>query len=431
MQKPARTREVWYKLDNAAIIFPAVSGDRNTNVFRLCCELRENVDPEILQQALDIAMRSFPYFRVVMRRGLFWFYLERSELLPKVELENERPCNRIFYKNVKELLLRVSYYNRRVNLEVFHSVADGAGAIQLLHTMIHQYILLRYAQELPENLPAPHNEAPPSHMEEDSFRRYYKPGDKKSPFKRKAFTIAGTLLPSGTISVIEATVPTGQMLALAKSKGATITAYLAALLIFSIYRELMPRRAVLHNIGLTIPVDLRGHFVSESSRNFFSVVEVNYNFSQEPDDFDSVLRSVAEQLSKKVDKGALSARLSYTMAVQKNILTRFTPLFLKNLILRIAYHKAETCTTSALSNMGRITVPEPFNGYISRFVCLLNPTALHRVKACVCSFEDQLVIAFSSCIAETQAQKFFVRHLTQNGVEVCLRCNGVNNDEIL
>ena len=43
----------WRKLDNAALAFPLVTGKDDTRVFRFYCELKEEVDPELLQQALD------------------------------------------------------------------------------------------------------------------------------------------------------------------------------------------------------------------------------------------------------------------------------------------------------------------------------------------------------------------------------------------
>ena len=52
-------QDTWYHLDNAANLFPAVSGDKNTNVFRLSCELRDIVNKELLQQAVVTALRSF------------------------------------------------------------------------------------------------------------------------------------------------------------------------------------------------------------------------------------------------------------------------------------------------------------------------------------------------------------------------------------
>ena len=43
----------WYKLDNSAKIMPSTTTHLNTNVFRLVCTLKEDVDSKILQEALD------------------------------------------------------------------------------------------------------------------------------------------------------------------------------------------------------------------------------------------------------------------------------------------------------------------------------------------------------------------------------------------
>ncbi|MDL2234512.1 hypothetical protein LJC63_13180, partial [Ruminococcaceae bacterium OttesenSCG-928-L11] len=266
--------------------------------------------------------------------------------------------------------------------------------------------------------------APPAHMVEDSFKHHYDPSMKKSPFKEKAYTISGTLLPPDAVKIISARMPTSQILKLAKDKGTTITAYLSALMIVSIYKGLVPKRAMSKTIGVNVPVDLRGHFTSETARNFFSVVEVGYNFQSGPADFDTVLASVTNQLRQKTTPEMLALRMNYNMAVQRNIFTGITPLFLKNLVLRAAYHQSETGTTCALSNMGRITMPEPFAGYIHSFHCLLNPTPIHRLKATVTSFREQFIINFTSCIEETKAQRLFLTYLAYHGVDITITCNG-------
>ena len=46
----------WSRLDNAAKIFPSTSTSRDSKVFRFACQLREEVEPEILQHALDRTM---------------------------------------------------------------------------------------------------------------------------------------------------------------------------------------------------------------------------------------------------------------------------------------------------------------------------------------------------------------------------------------
>lgn len=70
----------WRKLDNAALAFPLVTGKNDSRVFRFYCQLKEEVDPDILQKALDQTMEKYPLFQAVLRKGLFWFYLERRDI---------------------------------------------------------------------------------------------------------------------------------------------------------------------------------------------------------------------------------------------------------------------------------------------------------------------------------------------------------------
>ena len=66
----------WHRLDNAANVFPLISHENFSNVFRLAAELKESVQPEILQTALDLTLNTFGNFNFRMRKGFFWFYFE-------------------------------------------------------------------------------------------------------------------------------------------------------------------------------------------------------------------------------------------------------------------------------------------------------------------------------------------------------------------
>ena len=77
----------WRKLDNAAKLYSAASNKKDTRVFRFYCELKEEVKPTILQKALNQTMETFPMFLMVLRKGLFWHYLEKSNLKPVVTEE--------------------------------------------------------------------------------------------------------------------------------------------------------------------------------------------------------------------------------------------------------------------------------------------------------------------------------------------------------
>ena len=129
----------WRKLDNAALAFPLVTGKNDTRVFRFYCQLKEEVAGEVLQTALDQTMEKYPLFQTVLRKGLFWFYLEHRELRALAVPETEPPCSRLYIPDKKTLLFQVSYYKNRINFEVFHALTDGTGAMHFLQELVQNY----------------------------------------------------------------------------------------------------------------------------------------------------------------------------------------------------------------------------------------------------------------------------------------------------
>ena len=113
----------WSRLDNAAKIFPANSSERDTKVFRFCCQLKAEVQPEILQQALDRTLIEFPNFRFVLRHGLFWYYFEQGDFRPVVSPEENPPCTTL-YRDARSPLFAVTYHRCRINVAVSHALTD-------------------------------------------------------------------------------------------------------------------------------------------------------------------------------------------------------------------------------------------------------------------------------------------------------------------
>ena len=52
----------WHRLDNAAKIFPAVSTDKRSNVFRLSFYLDHDVDQDLLKEAAHKSLERFQIF---------------------------------------------------------------------------------------------------------------------------------------------------------------------------------------------------------------------------------------------------------------------------------------------------------------------------------------------------------------------------------
>ena len=78
----------WYKLDNAAKIFPFIFSKKDTNSFRLSCVFYEDIIVENLEPALKKALHRFPTFYVKLRRGIFWNYFDHNNAKPLIKEEN-------------------------------------------------------------------------------------------------------------------------------------------------------------------------------------------------------------------------------------------------------------------------------------------------------------------------------------------------------
>ena len=94
----------WWRLDNAAKIFPSTSSAHDSKVFRFFCELEEEIEPAALQAALDKTMERFPIYRCVLRRGWFWYYLEESPLPAPACPEQLPPCFPVYPSPRRSLL---------------------------------------------------------------------------------------------------------------------------------------------------------------------------------------------------------------------------------------------------------------------------------------------------------------------------------------
>ena len=81
----------WFRLDNAALIFPAIMRRNWSNAFRLSATLTEPVDTALLRQAALALRPRFPTFFVRLRAGLFWFRLERTDEPVQIEEDYAYP----------------------------------------------------------------------------------------------------------------------------------------------------------------------------------------------------------------------------------------------------------------------------------------------------------------------------------------------------
>ncbi len=113
MKKEKEQKLYWRRLDNSAKIFPISAGKKYSTVFRLSVVLKENVNPRVLEKALQNALETYQSFKVRMKAGLFWYYLEHNPKDPIIEEEKEYPCQYINPKTNNNYLFKVTYFEKK------------------------------------------------------------------------------------------------------------------------------------------------------------------------------------------------------------------------------------------------------------------------------------------------------------------------------
>ena len=414
----------WDKLDNTAHLFPVIAGESMTNVYRISVTLCEDIVPDILQQALDIVLPKFDVFNVRLRMGVFWYYFEENgKKAPRVVEEGLFPCRQIQPNRNQSYLFRVTYYKRRINLEVFHVLTDGMGGVNFLRELTYQYLRLAHPQLLEVTNDGLSEET--SLNREDSFVKNYKQSKASGFKKEKAYILKLEKLPKGEFGVMHGYMPVSGLKEVSHRYGVSINEYLVACYIWSIYSECLHGMPSDKPIRVAVPVNLRPFYDSVTTKNFFVMVSAEFMPDKAGYTFEDIVAIVKESLGSQITKEHLEDLFSYSVSNQMNILMRPIPLPIKNLAINAVYTKSALANTTTITNIGNISIEEAYKPYIEMFHAFIAMSKGQSLKGTICSYGDTLVFTFTSIFSETMVQRAFFRQITRDGVDVSIETNGV------
>lgn len=427
-ERPRKRRDShiprWDRLDNTAHLFPVIAGESMTNTYRIAVELTEEVDGAKLQEALNIVLPKFDLFNVRMRTGFFWYYFEENgKKAPTVKQEHTYPCRFIQPNKYRGYMFRVRYYKKRISLEVFHVLTDGMGGINFLKELTYQYLRLVHPglrEKAGDSL-----SADTSLNREDSFLHNYRRSAKKGYQSKKAYQIRGEKLDAEEFGVIHGYVKLPALKEVCHSYGLSINEYLAAVYVWSIYRECLHGMTCDQAIRAAVPVNLRPFFDSVTTKNFFVMVSAELVPDQENLSFEEVLERVKTSLRSQINKEHLEELFSYNVSNQQNLFACAVPLFLKNIVIRLVYTQSALANTTTITNIGNIHLEPEYEPYVHMFHAFLAMSKGQLLKATICSYQDTLAVTFSSMLAEAHVQRAFFRQLAADGLEVTIESNGV------
>ena len=417
----------WIKLDNAATIYPSTLSRKYAAMFRMTVTLKEKVDKDILNIALNNVIKRFPSFSYKLKQGLFWCYFKHIEGTPNIEEDVNNPMLRIDFKENNGFMFRIRYFDKRIAIDYFHALTDGTGAITFLLTLTGEYLRLKNNINITytDKILNPNDRV--NELEySDSFKKYA--GDMGILDKEEtAYHVKGTLLDKNIINIITGTIPIKNIKKECEKHNCSVTQFLASIMILSL-QEIQEKdninRKKKKPIKISIPVNLRKIYMSTTMRNFSSYVNVGIDTKYGHYTLEEIIKEVKGNMNILLNEKRLNAKITANVQLSNNYFVRLIPMFIKKYILSISERLlGDRFNSTTLSNLGLIDIPGEMSNYVKELGFIIGK-ARGKPGSCGCvSYKNNLYISFSRKIKESEFERLFFTKLVEMGIPVTIESN--------
>lgn len=407
----ARPAVLWYALDNAAKIYPLSMKHGQMAVFRLSIRLKEDVVPEILQMALSFSIKRFPGFATTVKKGFFWHYLDTAKRRYSVEQESDIPCRPLKVARSGSQSFRVLYYKNRISVEYFHILTDGAGGMTFLKTLAAEYLRL-LGVRIPNDSNIPDiNDAPAADEMANEFPRAGAKEGASGFVDKPAVQMSGKISKLNPCRIIQFRMDAALLKDAAKSKGATVTEYMLAVL-FAAGRYATDETE--GNASIQVPVNMRKFYPSNTLRNFSMYCGIRLPLPSITD-IDSIIEEIGRQLRQKASKECMGKMINATNRMVGAI--RYVPLFIKSPVVKIAYgFLGNKIFSNTFSNLGVVKLPPEMAAYVHDMDFVLATGSVNRASCAMVTFENTATLSISKSTADPSFEERVYDLLIEDGI---------------
>lgn len=423
-QTAQTTTPDWLKLDNAAKIYPSSHSDVAPKVFRVGMQLDAPIRLSALQDALERTIARCPYYQVHLRRGFFWYYLQRHRSVPSIQLLSDEPITNVRMRSPDEHLFRVQAKDSTVAIDFSHVLTDGAGGMTFLATLIAEYLRQR-GHAVPSGGLVLDTEEQPRRAEfEDAFRSLYRTESPPPEKLSAAFHVPG---PNAEhYRTITGTMPVQSMLEQARGRKVSLTEYLVGIYLHSLmtirdriieYRHgLRPPRDV---IRIEVPVNLRRLHPSPTMRNFSLFVSPEIDLRLGSYSLEEAIQLAHHQIRLQADFRQLSKQLKRNVGGEMNPLVRVIPLFLKDWYLSsLNARLGDLLYSGVISNLGAVSLPVEMERHVEHVMFVLGQNPVRRTNCSALSHRGQLALTFGGMQTSRELEREFFSTIISHGVPV-------------
>lgn len=417
----------WLRLDNAAKIYPAALRRNWSNVFRLSATLTEPIDREVLRAALNVTIRRFPSIAVRLRKGAFWFYLERIPEAPQILDEKSWPLAHMSYAEMKKCAFRVVVYDKRIAVELFHALTDGTGGMIFLKTLLAEYITQKYSVTVPNTEGVLCRMDEPTAQElEDCFLQN---AGTVAASRREAtaYKLTGEKESDGFVHLTTFMFDTESVKECAREHNATVTEFLTAAMMQAILRlqkEKVRCGRKRKPIKVLVPVNLRTLFPSNTLRNFALFITPEIDPKLGDYSFDEICSAVYHRIGMDNTQKQMGMKIASNVNSELSPVLKVMPLFVKNAAMKAVFDTVgERKSCLCMSNLGAVKLPEEMSRYVERMDFIIGVPSASAYNCALLSYGGTTYINLIRNIITPELEREFYGVLRELGLHVKVESN--------
>lgn len=414
-----RDNKKWYKLDNAALMYPLVARGESISIFRVSALLRDPVDPVELQYAVNDIAARFPTICGSVKNGFFWPFIDRPTIPITVKPQTKVP-GRPMKVDSRRSQIRVNYIGNQISVEFFHSATDGTGGIIFLNSLLRRYFQ-RLGYEIDCTNCFDYRDIPSLEEIRDNFAAVtVKKNPPPCPKPVKSKKLNGTLQRGGKYVTVRGVMSASQLKSVAKQHNATVTEYLGAVQLMALNRLAAVTNSPENPpIRVLIPVNLRRVYDMETIRNFSSYIFYQYNGQN---DIDEVIDDIRKQTEEQMTDDYFRGMVSFNYNNGTSPLLKIVPLAVKRFVLGciVSGRGDGVVNCSTLSNLGVVKAPKQFDDLVLRYDFMLGKPAKKTNNFAVATYNDTCVISMTSPFVERDCEMYFFRKLAEAGIDIAV-----------
>lgn len=409
----ARPAQSWFRLDDAAKIYPVSMEHGVMSLFRLSVNLKEKVVPELLQMALTFTIKRFPSFATTLKKGVFWHYLDSTKRCFTIKEEDDVPCQALKLSQSESQSFRALYYDKKISVEFFHALTDASGGMEFIKSLVSEYLKLTNVVIKNKGNILDINDNPDISEFTNEFINVEKTPNAGGLYNKIATQMTGDLTKIKPCRILNFKMSSSKLREVAKRYNVTVTTYLLCIMFIACKAACEIYDG---EFSIQVPVNMRKFYPSKTLRNFSMYCGIKLPISK-IQDIKSISNDVVEQLTSKSSKEEMHKMLYGTKKLIKNI--RLIPLVIKQPIAKfISGIIGDLAFTTTLSNIGIIDLPDEYKNYIEDMEFVLNTSTKNRASCGLITYNDTATLSITKLTKDPSFESKIYDLLSKDGIEI-------------